>query len=319
MRVDRGRLNWGIFFIVLGAVPLAYQQGGVSASTLGDAWRLWPLILVGIGLGFVLSRTPAYFVGGLIVAICLGLVFGSALAVGPNIGCGGDGNSTRTVSQTGSFAGNPSVQLDLQCGSATIATAADGRWHVDASNSAGNTAQISSDAGLLHVSSATASGWSFNRGKDNWQIALPQGAPIDLSSNLDLGDARFTLASANLASAQFTLNMGTLHVDLSGATVTSMTVSTNLGSAYVTLDGSSDLTADMKTNLGALAVCVPAGLGVQVSGSDSLSSSDYGGAGLVQIGGVWKSPNYDSAPHKANLTFETSLGSIKLNPAGGCK
>ena len=54
MRVDRGRLNWGIFFIVLGAVPLAYQQGLVSSSAVDDAWRLWPLVIVGIGLAFVL-------------------------------------------------------------------------------------------------------------------------------------------------------------------------------------------------------------------------------------------------------------------------
>src|SRR5665811_2221638 len=76
MRVDRGRLNWGIFFIVLGLVPLAYYRG---ATGLGEAWRLWPLILVGIGLAFVLSRTRAFFLGGTVVAICLGLVFGSVL------------------------------------------------------------------------------------------------------------------------------------------------------------------------------------------------------------------------------------------------
>ncbi len=319
MRVDRGRLNWGIFFIVLGAVPLAYHQGIVSSSALSDAWRLWPFVLVGIGLGFVLSRTPAYFVGGLVVAVCLGLVFGSVLTIGPNIDCGGGGNGTQTVSQAGTFAGAPSVQLDLQCGSATIATAADGRWHVDASNSAGNPAQISYDAGSLRVSSATTGNWSFDRGKDNWQISLPQGAPINLNATLDLGDARFNLASANLSSAHFSLNMGTLHVDLSGATVGTMAVSTNLGAAYVTLDGSSDLTGDLKTNLGSLDVCVPAGLGVQVSGSDSLSSSDFGDAGLVKIDGLWKTPNYDTAAHRANLTFDTSLGSLKFHPAGGCK
>jgi hypothetical protein len=64
---------------------------------------------------------------------------------------------------------------------------------------------------------------------------------------------------------------------------------------------------------------VPAGLGVQVAASDSLSSSDFSGAGLIQVGGIWKTPDYDSAAHKANLTAETSLGTLKLNPAGGCK
>jgi len=318
MRVDRGRLNWGIFFIVLGSVPLAYHVGLVSSSAVADAWRLWPLVLVGIGLGFVLSHTRAFFVGGLMVAICVGLVFGSALAIGPNIGCGG-GNATRTVTQSGSFQGSSAVELDLQCGNATVSTSSDGQWHVSASNTSGNTAQVSSSASWLRVSSAATNGWSFGRGDDDWQVQLPSGTSIDLTSTLDAGDAHFSLGGADLASVQFSLNLGSLHVDLSGAKVGTLTVSTNLGAAYRPLDGSSDLTADLKTNLGSLDVCVPAGLGVQVTASDSLSSSDFSGAGLVQVGSVWKSPSYDTAAHKANLTAETSLGSLKLNPAGGCK
>jgi hypothetical protein len=136
---------------------------------------------------------------------------------------------------------------------------------------------------------------------------------------LDAGDARFSLASVDVASARFNLNLGSLHVDLSGAKVGTLNVSTNLGSAFVILDGSSDLTADLKTNLGSLEVCVPADLGVRVSATDSLSSSEFGEAGLVRVGGFWQTPGYDNATHKANLTVETSLVSLKLRSAGGCK
>ena len=319
MSVDRGRLNWGIFFIVLGAVPLAYQQGLVSSSAVDDAWRLWPLVIVGIGLAFVLSRTPAFFLGGTVVAICLGLVFGSALAIGPNVGCGGDGHSPVNLSQSGRFDGSSSVNLDLQCGSATITTTSGAQWQVVANNSGGQLPQITSGPGLLSVTSANSKGWSFNRGKDDWQIGLPSGVPISLTASLDMGDAHFALASANLATARFDLNLGSLHVDLTQAKVGTLNVSTNLGAAYVTLDGSSDLTGHLETNLGSLDVCLPTGLGVQVAASDSLSASDFSGAGLAKTGSVWQTPGYDAAAHKANLTFDTSLGSLKLHPAGGCK
>jgi hypothetical protein len=319
MRVDRGRLNWGVFFIVLGAVPLAYHQGAVSSSVLGDAWRLWPLIVVGIGLTFVLSRTPACFVGGTIVAICLGFVFGSVLAVGPNVGCGFSSGNPYTVSRTGTFSGASSVQLNLQCGSATVATSTDGQWHVDATNSGGKATQVTSDNGSLAVTSAATSGWQFDRGKDDWSIALPSGSQIDLTSSLDMADARFDLSSANVSSARFTLNLGSLHVDLTGAHVGNLNVSTNLGSAFLTLDGSSNMNADLKTNLGSLEVCVPAGLGVQVTASDSLSSSDFHDAGMALGDGSWQTPGYAAATYKANLTVETSLGSLKLRSAGGCK
>ena len=319
MRVDRGRLNWGMFFLALGGVPLAYHQGLVSSSALGNAWHLWPLILVGIGLGFVLSRTPAFFIGGTVVAVCLGLVFGSVLAVGPNVGCAYDTNNPSTVSRSGSFDGTASVELDLQCGSASVTTSNDGRWHVDATNSGGTATQITSSSSGLRVSSPATGGWQFPAGaRDDWSVALPSGSQIDLTASLDMGDARFNLSSANLSSARFTLNLGSLHVDLSGARVGTLNVSSNLGSAYVTLNSSSDVNADLKTNLGSLDVCVPAGLGVQVSASDSLSSSDFTGAGLVKIGQSWQTIGYDNATHKANLTVETSLGSLKLRSAGGC-
>jgi hypothetical protein len=315
MRVDRGRLNWGVFFIVLGAVPLAYYRG---ATGLSEAWRLWPLVIVGIGLGIVLSRTRVFFLGGTVVAICMGLVFGSFLTIQPNISCGSGGNG-QAVTQSGSFDGSSSVELDLQCGSAEVTTSPDATWHVSASNSSGNMPQVIANSRWLRVASSTSSHWAFNQGKDNWQVSLPRNTQIDLNSSIDMGDARFTLNSANLDTATFNLNLGSLHLDLSGATVGRLRVASNLGSAYVTLDGSSDTTGDLSTNLGSLHVCVPEGLGVQVTSSDSLSSSDFSAVGLVRVGGAWRTPNYDGAAHKAILTAETSLGSVKFETAGGCK
>src|SRR5450759_3024272 len=81
MRVDRSRFNWGVFLIVLGGVSLAYHQNAISSSVLMDAWRLWPLIVVGIGLKIVMSRTPAAFVGGLVVAVTVGVMAGSDLSL----------------------------------------------------------------------------------------------------------------------------------------------------------------------------------------------------------------------------------------------
>lgn len=319
MRVDRSRLNWGVFFIVLGAVPLAHHQGAVSSSVLADAWRLWPFILVGIGLGFVLSRTPAAFLGGLVTAACLGLVVGSVFATGPNVGCGSGGGNRVSIVRDGSFQGASSVNLNLQCGSATISTSTDDRWHVNAASDGGSAAQVNSDATSLSVLSSDGGGWWTDRGRDDWQIAVPRSGPVSLSSTLDLGDARYDLSGANLSSAAFTLNLGSLHVDLTGASVGSLTVSTNLGSAWIELSGSSDVTGDLKTSLGSLDVCAPPELGLQITASDSLSSSDFSGVGMIQVGSVWQTSNFAAATHKANLTVNTSLGSLKLHPAGGCK
>ena len=53
MRVNRGLLNWGIFLVVLGAIPLAVQLRVLDPQLAADLVRLWPLILIGLGLGLL--------------------------------------------------------------------------------------------------------------------------------------------------------------------------------------------------------------------------------------------------------------------------
>src|SRR6476619_7537957 len=82
MHVDRRFLAWGVFFLVLGGIPLAVRQGWIPASALEGAWELWPLILIGIGLHLALRRTSLAALGGLVVAATFGLLLGSAIATG---------------------------------------------------------------------------------------------------------------------------------------------------------------------------------------------------------------------------------------------
>jgi hypothetical protein len=319
MKLDRGRLNWGVFFIILGAVPLAYHQNVVSASTLGDAWRLWPLVLVGLGLGLILRRTPAYFVGGLVVAACLGLVFGSVLAVGPNIGCGHATSGSTTVSRDGSFGGSAQVNLQLQCGSANLTTSSDNQWHVRASGSSDSAPVVTASADSLTVESGSRNHWWTDRRDDSWDVALPSSTAIGLSVSVDAGDAHLNLNGANLSSASFSLNAGALHVDLSNARLSSLSISTNVGSASLILSGSSSVSGSISTNVGSLDLCSPAGLGLQFRSSESLASTNFSNAGLVRVGDVWQSQGYDTAAYKADFSVSTSVGSLTLNPAGGCK
>lgn len=318
MRVHRGRLNWGVFLVVLGAMPLAYNQGVVSSSTLGEAWRLWPLVLVGLGLGLVLSRTPASFVGGIVVAVFLGLVIGSLFAVGPRLGCGDGGSGAGTVPRSGTFDGSASVELTLQCGTTSVTTSPDASWHVAASNTDGSQAQVNSNSGWLSVG-PDQSGWWPDRNEENWQVSLPAQTPISLSASIDAGDAHFSLPGAKLKTATFSINAGSAHIDLTGGSLESLSVSTNAGSTSLTLDGQSDLTGSVSTNLGELRLCAPAGLGLELRSSDSLAGNNFGSAGLVHVGDSWQTAGYDTSVHKADLTASTSLGSLVINPAGGCK
>jgi hypothetical protein len=317
VRIDQGRLNWGIFFIVLGAVPLAYHAGAIPSSAIGEAWKLWPLILVGLGLGFILSRTPAAFIGGLVVAAMLGVIAGGALSAGPNVGCT-HGRQSATTTRDGSFDGSAQLTLNLQCGVANIGASSGSNWHVDAVNDAGRAPSVVGGTSALTVT-AYKEGWGPDRGWEGWQVQVPADGTVALSSTLDFGDARLSFDGAKLASATVTLNLGSVHLDLTGGTIGRLSLSTNLGKAWVELDGSSDLTGDLSTSLGSLNVCAPSSLGLRIKSSESLGSSEMGALGMSLVGDAWQTANYATAEHHADLTVDTSLGSLKLNSAGGCK
>jgi hypothetical protein len=152
MRVDQRFLGWGVFFILLGAIPLAVSQELIPASFVDSWWRFWPLVLIGAGVGLVLSRTAFHFVGGLLVAATCGLMLGSLLAGGVagqfplGVSCSSDRSGPAFADQTGNLTTNGSVSIDeLQGPTVTPAggtgwTSLERRRPVDARGSASPTA-----------------------------------------------------------------------------------------------------------------------------------------------------------------------------------
>src|SRR6476469_6062668 len=105
MHIRRGYLGWGVFLILAGAVPLALRSGYLSEDQVGRMWTLWPLILVGIGVGLTLSRTRFDFLGGVIVAATFALMVGGLLSSGLGTfstgACGEADGTTAFPPQTG--------------------------------------------------------------------------------------------------------------------------------------------------------------------------------------------------------------------------
>jgi hypothetical protein len=86
MHVRRGALGWGVFLILAGAIPLAVRAGLLTEAQVRDLWTLWPLILIGLGIGLLLGRSRFAFVGALIVAATLGLMVGGLISRTMDVG-----------------------------------------------------------------------------------------------------------------------------------------------------------------------------------------------------------------------------------------
>ncbi len=323
MRLDPRFLNWGVFFILLGGIPLAVDQGWIAGDAIAGWWRYWPLILIGIGLGLVLSRTPLHFLGGLIVAATFGLMLGSALAGGTGgrfgFACTADQAGNSFAAQTGALGPNGSVRLEMSCGDLKVTTAQGPDWTLNGSTPDGRRPRVEAAAGRLAVSS-DRSGFGFfgsGGGAETWNLTLPT-TTLDLATTLNAGSATFDLAGANIGSVSLTTNAGSMTVDLANAIASGLSATVNAGSTKVTFPDTS-LGGSVTVNAGSFQFCVPSGVGLRIQSSTILGSNNFAERGLVQTGSTWTNPGYLTASKKIDLSATANLGSLELDPEGGCK
>ena len=324
MRIDRRFLGWGVFFFLLGAIPLAVQADVLDPAVVARAWQLWPVLIIAGGISLLLRRTSFDWVGGLIVAATLGLMLGGLLAVGADIGrfgsaCG-SGSGTAFAGQQGSQS-NGSVTIEFTCGDITIGTAPGGGWALTGTSSDGQPPRIDAAGSRLAIRSRDTNVGFFGFGnRQGWALTLPQDPLLDVNVQVNAGSGRLGFGGAHLGTLDIHGNAGSTTVDVSAvAAIQRLDLQMNAGSARISLPAAS-LTGSLEVNAGSIAFCVPDGTGLRVTAGDNITgSNNFADQGLTKTGSTWESPNYASATNRINLTTSANAGSITLNPKDGCR
>jgi len=323
MRIHRGFLGWGIFLILAGSIPLAVRAGYLSDDQLRNVGSLWPLILVGIGVGLILSRTRYGFLGGFIVAATFGVIVGGLLAggvAGIDIGCGSDRGTIAFAPRQGSITGaSGSVDIDLSCGDLTVAVAPGNNWQIEGQDRDGTGPNLNADNDSLRVSTRDTRGVFGALGeRQTWRITLPDGPRLDTQLTLNAGSSTVNLAGANLGRFETTLNAGSTTVDLGSVRqIGSLDVQLNAGSIALTLPNLS-VTGSFEVNAGSVELCVAPDAGLRIQTDESfISSYDFEGTGLTKSGSTWQTPGFDTAAVKIDLHAHATAGSVSLNRTTG--
>lgn len=325
MRIRRGFLGWGVFLILVGAVPLLVRAGSLDPDQVDRLWTLWPLILVGVGVGLILRHTRFDFVGGLIVAVTVGLMVGGLLSAGfgsiSSGFCGSDDGSVPFPSRDGTFAGASSVELRLDCGQMTVGAAPGNAWHVAGSDDNGRGPAIDSTDASLSVRSRTGNGAPFFGfgARDTWQITVPDASPMDVDLRVNAGGATVDLGGAALGAVHLEQNAGSATVDLTDVTsIGGLDATLNAGSLGVRLPNVSVI-GTIEANAGAVRLCAPPGAALKLrTGETIVGSYDYDGHGLIKDGSTWTTPGFDTAEVKIELQTSANAGSFTLDPEDGC-
>lgn len=319
MRVNRRFLYWGIVFVAIGGVLVATDLGAVDTPTLTDTLRLWPLAIVAIGLSLVLRRTRLSLPALMLAAAVPGLVVGGALAVAPRFAgaCGVRVHPAGVTTTRGTFDGPATVSVRSGCGSFNVNTAAGNGWQLDAGNTNGRTPKVDSSARALSIDGTTFDGSVLDAGRDTWDLTLPAGDLDALSFVVFAGQARIDVPGARIKDLALTVNAAEMVVDASAASVTDVSAVVNVGALSIRLPADSDLVGSLRVGAGELQICSPSGVGLRVTTRGTARQVTVDD--LQQTESAWQSPDYLSAPHRADLSVNVNFGTVEINPIGGCK
>jgi hypothetical protein len=317
MRVRRGLLFWGLFLISLGAVPLLVRTGAVDAATLAGAWRLWPVVLIAIGIGLLVGRSQVALVGTVLTAIILGVAAGAGLAMGGAwFGILGDCASGRNVTshedQSGTFSSPATVDLELDCGEVQVATQTGTDWTLHANFGGPQPVVIAAQDRLQLMSPSHGSRYQV------WALQLPSAALGDVNLQANAGSGTIDLSGARLASFIADINAFDLSVDAGGASIDRIDLTMNAGRSRIIL-GSGSVSGSLSVNAGAIDLCVPAGSQLRIRLADQLTfAHNLDDRGLVKSGGAWTRSGGDPAS-MIDLTVNGAAASFTLDPDGGCR
>jgi hypothetical protein len=215
------------------------------------------------------------------------------------------------------FDGPARVSVSTGCGSLVVDTAAGNEWSFERSDTAGRSPIITASTRELSIDAVGERWWHrFDDDRDNWHLTLPTSAIDDLSVVVNAGQGRLDLTNAQIGRLELTANAGATTVDLSKARVSTLLGIVRAGMLSYRLPAA-DMSGSFELSAGGLQLCAPTDLGLRVRQTSDLGGLSVSGEELTDT--EWESPNFASATHKADISVDVNLGTVEINPIGGCK
>jgi len=320
MRLNRGLLFWGLALITTGTLALAVQLGYLDRDVVSGAWRLWPLLLIALGLSLIASRTSLAPIGTAVAAVVVGAMLGALFAAGADLSfaCGGTEPSA-LAAHNGQFSGvGAHVELNFNCGTLRVVTSPGRAWRAGVGRNGGEEPTVSSGDTELTISSRGSGPFG---GRERWEVTLPTGVALDASVSPNAASSTLTLTDAHFSRLAISPNAGDVTLDLSGSRVDDLNLSVNAGSAHITADAATQADGELSVNAGSVSLCTPSdgAVAITVTETNITFSHNLDESGLTRTGDTWQTANYPDAHHRLTLMVHGNAGSFSLNPEGGCE
>ncbi len=279
-------LFWPILLIGIGVVWLLGNLGWIPTPSLRMILRLWPLILIVIGLDIIFGRRSP-IIGGLIGLGAVALVI-ALLLLAPSLGLEAlqtDGElKTLTFSEPLGSATSARITLDLERYPSTIEALSASDLLIDAELDTLTDVRFSASGARqksVSIEPVTDFGFDFDwidlAGADaQWEIGLSPEVPIDLT--VDVGSGSATLDLMFLEITELELDGGSGSVNLSlpeSSSLYTANIDGGSGSFAIEFESGAEVRAVMNVGSGSF--------NIVIGSSADLDMRIDGGSGSVNI------------------------------------
>ncbi len=301
-------LFWPVILIGVGVIWLLGNLGVIGQANIAVLFRLWPLLLILIGLDILFGRRSKA-IGALLGlgALALAIVL---MLVGPGLGLVPDMEvKERTFTETLNGAESAEVILNLSVGTNRIETASDDLIRAELTYIGEVTLTASGESRkrvVLDQEGDIASGLTFNPfgwfGIANqglrWEVWLHDNTPMSLELNGGVGDTNANLERVRLENLTANTGVGEFDITLPGGTYD---VKVNSGVGTVILDVPESSGVELIIHGGIGGVNVPGHFDKVTDGDNFLGDE-----------GTWRSENYESAETRIRIEINKGIGDLTI-------
>ncbi len=296
---------WPILLIGAGVFFLLSNLGLIAFNFWDAAARLWPIVLIAIGLDLLVGRRSRW-ASLLMALIAIALLVAGFFWLGGMQSRGGAA-VTENISQPLSGAESAEVDIDFGVGELRLEALPAGSDELIAGSinrpARGQRVEQSFDVeeGVANYALAmhgSTGPFSFlgRTGEDwLWELQLNPDLPLRLVISTGVGES---------------------HLDLGQLNISSLDVETGVGETTVTLPGSGQIEANIEGGVGSLIVEIPQGVPARIDSETGLGELALEGE-FLREGDVYVSPGYDDALDRIDLDLSAGVGEVVVRTYGG--
>lgn len=329
-----GSLFGPIVLIAIGLFFLFNRTNVLTDLYWLDVLRLWPLLLIFLGLNVLALQAPrpygSFFSGA--IALVAVVIFGVVLTRGLG------GTPFKGRLELGEWQTEPihfrAAQAKTAVYNITIGPPGADLYALEDSQDllAGTITYQDDYLFETHVSGGEATirlapqndneEWIFlpdywrEFGETNrWQLGLNRTIPADLTLEAVAGSSELDLRDVPLAALMLTVNAGDMELLLPGGDYDANLV-TNAGSSEITLPENGRHAVNLEVNAGSVTLHLPSGVALHVEVDRALGSFSANDAGLRRVDGqenVWETADYNTATNRVDLTIHIAVGSVTID------